>query len=244
MTHATGTAGFDAWYKDAFLPFQKDALHSGEGGGPEFGPSFAKVFDVMVYRGRDGESERCAVAFVHPPDVTETLGKFFVDEGKGANPFWQIGRDAGWLSGPVTTWQSSTFLFRGVDPKTGFPPDLKKGQGVMIAAAGVKLDIQREWVPSFTSPETDALHDGAGVFTSAAGNLVRKYSDYPAGKYKAVCVWHAFKNVNQAKAFDAKFRAANEPPFDDIAQITENFQSFPFEVVADTFYPEYLPTDA
>ena len=73
---------------------------------------------------------------------------------------------------------------------------------------------------------------------------MRKYSDYPAGKYKAVCVWHAFKNVNQAKAFDAKFRAANEPPFDDIAQITENFQSFPFEVVADTFYPEYLPTDA
>ena len=47
-------------------------------------------------------------------------------------------------------------------------------------------------------PETDALHDGAGVFTSAAGDLVRKYSDYPAGKYKAVCVWHAFKNVNQA----------------------------------------------
>jgi hypothetical protein len=34
----------------------------------------------------------------------EAIQKFFVDTGKGANPFWQEGRDAGWVGTDLTQW--------------------------------------------------------------------------------------------------------------------------------------------
>ena len=51
---------------------------------------------------------------------------------------------------------------------------------------------------------------------------------------------HVFKNIKQADAFNA-YIEAKQPPFDAVAEITDNFQTQTFEVISDTFFPEYLP---
>ena len=135
--------------------------------------------------------------------------------------------------------QSAPFLFRGADPKTGFPPDAKKGQGLGVYAFGSKLDVRKDWIPAFTSPDSDKLHDANGVIVSAAGDIT-KGSDF-ASKYKGVQVYHFHKNFKQAKAFAAAFEAADAPPFDQISEILDNPKSFVFEVVKEDNFPEYLP---
>lgn len=234
--HKTGTIGADEWYKTVFKPFLDGGLHSGEVGGPETGAAFKTVFNVVVMRGREAENETVAVIMVSPSESGDAIAKFFDDK----NPFWQAGRDDGWLVGPITSYKTAPFLVRGPDPKTGFPPDFKKGQGAQLAVFGSKIDIKSEWVPAFTGPDTDVLHDGAGIFCSVAGTLDIKASDYDS-KFKSVAVVHGFKNFKQADAWNTKFVAAKEPPFDQIANILDNLQAQSFEVISDTTFPEYLP---
>jgi len=231
--HKTGTMGADDWYKNAFKPFLDGGLHSGEVGGPETGAAFKTVFNVTVMRGREAENETVAVAFVHPKASTDAIAKFFDDK----NPFWQTGRDEGWLLGPLTNFKTTPFLARGADPKTGYPPQWKKGSGVLVASFGLKID-KNEWIPAFTSPDSDKLHDAAGIYTSVA-STVNKGSEYDSA-FKAVQVFHTFKNFKQAVAFDAMIQA-KQPPFDAVAEITDNFQGQTYEVISDTFFPEYFP---
>ena len=129
MFHKTGTIGADEWYKTVFKPFLDGGLHSGEVGGPETGAAFKTVFNVVVMRGREAENETVAVIMVSPSESGDAIAKFFDDK----NPFWQAGRDDGWLVGPITSYKTAPFLVRGPDPKTGFPPDFKKGQGAQLA---------------------------------------------------------------------------------------------------------------
>eukprot|EP00228_Micromonas_bravo_P006475 CAMPEP_0203019402 /NCGR_PEP_ID=MMETSP1401-20130829/25680_1 /ASSEMBLY_ACC=CAM_ASM_000894 /TAXON_ID=38833 /ORGANISM="Micromonas pusilla, Strain CCAC1681" /LENGTH=331 /DNA_ID=CAMNT_0049761159 /DNA_START=403 /DNA_END=1398 /DNA_ORIENTATION=- len=231
--HKTGTMGADDWYKNAFKPFLDGGLHSGEVGGPETGAAFKTVFNVVVMRGRETENETVAVAFVHPKASTDLIAKFFDDK----NPFWQTGRDEGWLLGPLTNFKTTPFLARGADPKTGYPPQWKKGSGVLVASFGLKID-KNEWIPAFTSPDSDKLHDAAGIYTSVA-STVNKGSEYDSA-FKAVQVFHTFKNFKQAVAFDAMIQA-KQPPFDAVAEITDNFQGQTYEVISDTNFPEYFP---
>ena len=90
-------------------------LHSGEVGGPAAGPAFAKVINLTILRGRTPEAvggETVAVFMLVPNEngdpaakgAREAIQKFFVDTGKGANPFWQEGRDAGWVGTDLTQW--------------------------------------------------------------------------------------------------------------------------------------------
>ena len=53
-------------------------------------------------------------------------------------------------------------------------------------------------------------------------------------------MFHTFKTYKQADAFGAAIEA-KQPPFDAVAEITDNFQTQTFEVISDTFFPEYLP---
>ena len=231
--HKTGTMGADDWYKNAFKPFLDGGLHSGEVGGPETGAAFKSVFNVTVMRGREAENETVAVAFVHPKASTDAIAKFFDDK----NPVWQTGRDEGWLLGPITNFKTSPFLVRGPDPKTGYPPTWKKGSGVLVATTGLKID-KDDWIPGFTSPDSDKLHDGAGIYTSVA-STVNKGSEYNS-PFKAVQVAHVFKNIKQANAFNA-YIEAKQPPFDAVAEITDNLQAQTYEVISDTEFPEYFP---
>ena len=231
--HKTGTMGADDWYKNAFKPFLDGGLHSGEVGSPETGAAFKTVFNATVLRGREAENETVAVAFVHPQASSDAIAKFFDDK----NPFWQQGREEGWLLGPITNFKTTPFLVRGPDPKTGYPPQWKKGNGVLVGTFGLKID-KSDWIPAFTSPDSDKLHDGAGIYTSVA-SAVNKGSEYDS-KFKAVQVFHTFKTYKQADAFGAAIEA-KQPPFDAVAEITDNFQTQTFEVISDTFFPEYLP---
>ena len=101
----------------------------------------------------------------------------------------------------------------------------------------MKID-KNEWIPALTSTDSDELHDGAGIYTSVA-STVNKGSEYDSA-FKAVQVCHTFKNFKQAVAFDAMIQA-KQPPFDAVAEITDNFQGQTYEVISDTFFPEYLP---
>lgn len=231
MTHRTGDVGVDEWYNTVFKPFQDGGLHSGEVGGPDSGPAFAKVFDVVVMRGREPVNETVSVAMIHPKESSEGLARFFDD----SNPFWEEGREAGWLEGPITHYKASPFLVRNPDPKTGLPRDLKKGEGIMLAAFGSKIS-KNDWVQSFTSSDSDVLHDAHGVVSSTASNLNRG-SDFDS-RYKSLVATHHFKKFNQAKAFHDKFTSGAEPPFDQIHEILDNFESVPLEVIKETYYPE------
>ena len=235
--HKTGTVGADEWYKTAFAPFLNGALHSGEAGGHETGAAFKTVFNVVVMRGREAENETVAVIMVSPSESAAKIVKFFDDK----NPFWQTGRDAGWLLGPITCYKTTPFLCRGPDPKTGFPPGFKKGNGAQLAVFGSKIAVQKDWVPAFTSADSDKLHDASGIFTSVAGSLETGKASEFKSRFKSVAVVHGFGTYKQAQTFNAKFVAASEPPFDGISQILDNFQGRAFEVISDTTFPEYLP---
>ena len=149
----------------------------------------------------------------------EAIQKFFVDTGPGANPFWAEGRDAGWVGTDLTQWTYNLNFFRGANPKTGYPDDWKKGSGVGLYTFGLKMPYE-EWVPLFTSPESDQLHDGAGIYSDIVGPQV-KGSEFTS-KYRAITVAHAHKNLKQARGFADKFNAADSPPFDQIKDILDN----------------------
>lgn len=219
-----------------FKPFLDGGLHSGEVGGPETGAAFKSVFNVTVMRGREAENETVCVVMVSPTETADTIVEFF----DGTNLFWQIGRDDVWLVGPITSYKTTPFLVRSPDPKTGFPPEFKKGQGAQVAVFGSKSDIKSERVPAFTGPDTDVLHDGAGIFCSIAGNVGIKQSAFDS-KFKSVDVFHGFRNFKQADAWNTNFVAAQEPPYDRIANILDSLEAHSFEIVSDTFFPEYMP---
>mgnify|MGYP000002673629 FL=1 len=112
--HGLGSYTYEKWYKEVFSPFEA-GLHSGEVGGPVAGPAFAKVINLTILRGRNPEAaggETVAVFMLVPNEngdpaakgAREAIQKFFVDTGKGANPFWQEGRDAGWVGTDLTQW--------------------------------------------------------------------------------------------------------------------------------------------
>ena len=168
---------------------------------------------------------------IRPKESSEGLARFFDD----SNPFWEEGREAGWLEGPITHYKASPFLVRNPDPKTGLPRDLKKGEGIMLAAFGSKIS-KNDWVQSFTSSDSDVLHDAHGVVSSTASNLNRG-SEFDS-RYKSLVATHHFKKFNQAKAFHDKFTSGAEPPFDQIHEILDNFESVPLEVIKETYYPE------
>ena len=128
-------------------------------------------------------------------------------------------------------------FFRGANPKTGYPDDWKKGSGVGLYTFGLKMPYE-EWVPLFTSPESDQLHDGAGIYSAIVGPEV-KGSEFTS-KYRAITVAHCHKNLKQARAFNDRLITADSPPFDQIKDILDNTQSVVLEVVSDTFYPEYV----
>ena len=81
----------------------------------------------------------------------------------------------------------------------------------MLAAFGSKIP-KNDWVQSFTSSDSDVLHDAHGVVSSTASNLNRG-SDFDS-RYKSLVATHHFKKFNQAKAFHDKFTSGTEPPFD------------------------------
>ena len=246
--HGLGSYTYEKWYKEVFSPFEA-ALHSGEAGGPEVGPAFAKVANLTVLRGRNPDAPGGETVAVQMFVLNENadpaakgaltaIQKFFVDTGPGANPFWQEGRDAGWVGTDLTQWSASTGFLRGANPKTGYPDDWKKGTGVGVYDFGLKIPYE-EWVPQFTSPESDQLHDAAGVFFSAVGPD-EKGTEHQS-KYRSVQVIHAHKNLKQAQAFLDRVIKADAPPFDQIKDILDNPEAIALEVVSDTFFPEYFP---
>ena len=245
--HGLGSYTYEKWYKEVFSPFEA-ALHSGEAGGPEVGPAFAKVANLTVLRGRNPDAPGGETVAVQMFILNENadpaakgaltvIQKFFVDTGPGANPFWQEGRDAGWVGTDLTQWSASTGFLRGANPKTGYPDDWKKGTGVGVYDFGLKIPYE-EWVPQFTSPESDQLHDAAGIYSDIVGPQV-KGSEFTF-KYRGITVAHVHKNLKQAQAFADKFNAADSPPFDQIKDLVDNPQVVVLEVVKDTFFPEYV----
>ena len=87
-------------------------LHTGELGGPKFGKAFATTFALGVLRGKEKADERVGTYFVHPTSEAKAFQAFFTDTGPKANPFWQTGRDAGWLTGEVRLrWRSFFWFF-------------------------------------------------------------------------------------------------------------------------------------
>ena len=224
--HGLGSYTYEKWYKEVFSPFEA-GLHSGEVGGPEVGPAFAKVINTTILRGRNPEAEggeTVAVFMIVPNEngdpaakgAREAIQKFFVDTGPGANPFWQEGRDAGWVGTDLTQLTYNLNFFRGANPKTGYPDDWKKGSGVGLYTVGLKIPYE-EWVPQFTSPESDQLHDAAGIYSDIVGPQV-KGSEFTS-KYRGITVAHVHKNLKQAQAFADKFNAADSPPFDQIKDL-------------------------
>ena len=245
--HGLGSYTYEKWYKEVFSPFEA-GLHSGEVGGPEVGPAFAKVINTTILRGRNPEAEggeTVAVFMIVPNEngdpaakgAREAIQKFFVDTGPGANPFWQEGRDAGWVGTDLTQLTYNLNFFRGANPKTGYPDDWKKGSGVGLYTVGLKIPYE-EWVPQFTSPESDQLHDAAGIYSDVVGPQV-KGSEFTS-KYRGITVAHVHKNLKQAQAFADKFNAADSPPFDQIKDLVDNPQVVVLEVVKDTLFPEYI----
>merc|ERR1712216_673943 len=156
--HKTGTMGADDWYKNAFKPFLDGGLHSGEVGGPETGAAFKTVFNVSVLPGREAENETVAVAFVHPQASSDAIAKFFDDK----NPFWQQGREEGWLLGPITNFKTTPFLVRGPDPKTGYP---RSPPPTRISCTTVLASTPPSPPPSTRGPSTTASSRRCRRFT-------------------------------------------------------------------------------
>ena len=135
-------------------------------------------------------------------------------------------------------------FFRGANPKTGYPDDWKKGSGVGLYTFGLKMPYE-EWVPLFTSPESDQLHDGAGIYSAIVGPEVTG-SEFTS-KYRAVTVAHCHKNLKQARAFNDRLIAADSPPFDQIKDILttpspSSSRSCPTLSTRSTSTPSSFPT--
>ena len=216
------------WYNEVFTP-ARDRIAAGE-----FGPALGATFEYLTLFEEGGDG--VMVVSVCPAASAKALTDFY----SAKNPLWKEGRKEGWLTGDFGYFANDVQGFRGPSP----PPNMKgKGVGVYVFECALPFG---EWLPQFTSADSDKLHAAAGITNSAVG-IASAASGVPSpakGKGFTGAVWHFHKTGKQAKAFCDKFSAHDEEPFKSIVGpvLKEGFFAKPYTVYADKEYPDKIPT--
>jgi len=211
------TPKFNDWYKVFNEKWGKQ-------GPPDFG-----VVRTLVGKGKgvetDGDS--LCVVIVFPNDKLSTIAPFY-DQKK--NPLWAEAREAGWLTGTFHQSYVEPKIWRGYPGDSGPPPLKGKAFGVYSAKLGIPLDP--DFIGSFTSPDSDKLHDANGVLGSVVGTTL-KGSDIGT---KDLSVTHFHGSYKKACGLVDQFNSRS-PPFDGIVAagvLKEPIEGMAYEVVADT----------
>ena len=216
------------WLNQVFRP-AREKVAAGE-----FGPELGATFEFVTNFEEGGDG--IMVCALCPPASVKAWTDFY-----GAkNPLWEQGRKEGWLAGDFGFFASEVRGVRGPNP----PPNMKgKGVGVYDFKCALPYD---EWIQSFTSADSDALHAAAGITGSAVG-VVSDASGAPGpskGKGFTGAVWHFHKTGKQAKAFSDKFGAHEEEPFKSIVAsgaVQEGFFTKAYTVAEDKEYFDKFP---
>ncbi|XRB02492.1 hypothetical protein NFJ02_14g18460 [Pycnococcus provasolii] len=182
------TPDFNMWLNDVFLPAVKaNAI-----------PSAVRTLACT------GDGGGLCVVTVFPTSELDKLSAFFDQK---ANPLWQSGRDAGWLTGTFNNTFYTPALYRGARPGPP-PPGLSsrafpaKSRGILIASASASTAS----VESLTSTPSDEFHKRTSVINTIAGPVV-------SSKDKSYEILHVTKSATDANKLATTLLAGDGVPY-------------------------------